>query len=182
MEMELELQTPRLVLRPPRREDFDDWATLMADPEAARFLGGAQTRPVAWRGFMSVAGAWHMDGYAMFSVIEKASGRWIGRVGPWCPEGWPGPEIGWAILRDCWGRGYATEAAIASAQWAFATLGWSEIVHVISPDNLASQAVARRLGSYNRGPGRLPPPYEHSQIDVWGQRREQWYAAHSRSV
>jgi RimJ/RimL family protein N-acetyltransferase len=177
--MPLELQTSRLLLRPPRREDFDAWATLMADAETARFLGGPQARPVAWRGFMTVAGAWHMEGYAMFSVIEQATGRWIGRVGPWWPEGWPGSEIGWAIVRDCRGRGYATEAAVATIHWAFTTLGWDEVIHIISPDNLASQAVARRLGSCNRGPGRLPAPYDHTPIDVWGQSRQEWYAAHS---
>jgi RimJ/RimL family protein N-acetyltransferase len=45
-----------------------------------------------------------------------------GRLGPWQPEGWPGSEIGWAIVRDCWGRGYATEGVIAATNWAFAEL------------------------------------------------------------
>lgn len=107
----------------------------------------------------------------MFSVIDKATGRWIGRVGPWRPEGWPGPEIGWAIVRDCWGHGYATEAAAATIDWAFATLEWTEIIHTISPDNIISQRVARKLGSCNRGPGRLPPPYESQAVDIWGQSR-----------
>ena len=46
----------------------------------------------------------------MFSVIEKDSGRWIGRIGPWQPEGWPGTEVGWSLvtnraesrLKLCW--------------------------------------------------------------------------------
>src|SRR5690606_38196051 len=83
---------PRLLLRVPRREDFEAWATFMADEEATRHIGGLQPRPVAWRGLAAMVGSWHLQGYAMFSVIEKASGQWIGRVGPWQPEGWPGPE------------------------------------------------------------------------------------------
>ena len=48
---DLRLETERLLLRPPAREDFDAWADFMADEDAARFLGGAQPRSVAWRGF-----------------------------------------------------------------------------------------------------------------------------------
>ena len=170
----MEIQSARLTLRPVRFEDFDGWAALMADPEASRFIGGPQPRSVAWRGFMSVAGAWHLTGCSMFSVVEKASGRWIGRVGPWQPEGWPGPEVGWAIVRDCWGRGYATEAATAAIDWAFAALGWGEVIHTINPENVLSQSVARKLGARNRGAGRLPPPYEQVAVDIWGQSRAEW--------
>ena len=175
-----QLTTPRLVLRPLRLTDFDAWADMMADEEAARFIGGRQPRAVAWRGFMCSAGAWCMTGIAMFSVIEKASGRWIGRVGPWRPEGWPGPEIGWAISREFWGRGYATEAAAASIDWAFDTLGWNEVIHSISRDNLPSQSVARKLGSRYRAVGRLPAPFEATEIDIWGQSREEWDPARPR--
>jgi len=172
----VELQTARLTLRSLRMEDFEPWAAMMADTEAARFLGGLQVRAVAWRGFMTMAGAWQLQGFAMFSVIERATGRWVGRVGPWHPEGWPGREIGWAIIRPCWGRGYATEGAAASLDWAFDVLGWSEVIHSIAPDNLASQAVATRLGSNNRGPGRLPAPFETTRIDIWAQTRAEWRA------
>jgi RimJ/RimL family protein N-acetyltransferase len=177
---DLKLTTARLLLRPIRLEDFDPWAQMMTDEEAARFIGGRQPRSVAWRGFMCSAGAWHLTGIAMFSVIEKSSGRWIGRVGPWRPEGWPGPEIGWAISREFWGRGYATEAASASIDWAFNTLGWNEVIHSISPENVSSQSVARKLGSHYKGPGRLPAPFEDTQIDIWGQSRDDWYARVAR--
>jgi RimJ/RimL family protein N-acetyltransferase len=169
------LSTPRLLLRPLHIADFDAWASLMADAEGSKFIGGPQPRSVAWRGFMSVAGAWHLTGCSMFAVIEKATGRWLGRVGPWYPEGWPGTEIGWAVVRDVWGRGYATEAAAATIDWAFATLGWKEIVHTISPSNAMSQSVARKLGSRNRGPGRLPAPYEKEIVEIWGQTRAEWF-------
>jgi RimJ/RimL family protein N-acetyltransferase len=147
----------------------------MAD-DASRFVGGPQLRPVAWRGFISVAGAWVIQGFSMFSLIEKSSGRWIGRAGPWVPEGWPGPEIGWSLIPETWGKGYATEAAAATMDWAFDHLGWTDVIHTIAPDNIASQKVAQRLGSTNRGPGKMPAPYEELPVDVWGQTREQWRA------
>jgi RimJ/RimL family protein N-acetyltransferase len=170
----LQLETPRLLLRLPKMEDFEPWAEMMADPEAARFIGGVSARSVTWRGMMCVVGAWYACGFSMFSVIEKSTGRWVGRLGPWMPEGWPGPEVGWAIVRDCWGKGYAPEGAEAATNWAFDHLGWTRVIHSIDPANVASQAVARKLGSRNLGPGTLPPPFQDASIDIWGQSREDW--------
>ncbi len=171
---DVELRTERLILRPPRLEDLAPWAAMMADEEVARHIGGVKPPSMAWRGLMCMAGAWGLVGYAMFCVIERFSGRWIGRLGPWKSHGWPGAEIGWAITRESWGRGYATEGAITAADWAFQHLGWTEMIHSIAPENVASQAVARKLGSKNRGPGRLPAPLDNVAIDIWGQTREEW--------
>ena len=168
------IETARLILRPPRGEDLDGWSELMADEPATRFIGGLAPRSVCWRQLMMMIGAWHAEGAAMFSVLEKDGGRWIGRVGPWRPDGWPGTEVGWAILRDRWGRGYAAEAAGAAMDWAFETLGWTDIIHSIAPENVASQRVAEKLGSRKRGPGRLPPPFETAPVDIWGQTRGEW--------
>ena len=170
----LQLETSRLLLRVPRLDDLEPWAAMMMDREAAQFIGGVAPRSVTWRGLMSMIGAWHACGFAMFSVYEKDTGRWVGRLGPWMPDGWPGPEVGWAIVRDCWGKGYAPEGAIAATNWAFDNLGWTNVIHSIDPANAASQAVARKLGSKNLGPGKLPAPYETAPIDIWGQSREEW--------
>jgi RimJ/RimL family protein N-acetyltransferase len=170
------IETERLLLRPPRREDFDAVASSLADAETMQYLGGPQPRSVAWRTFTGMAGAWSLYGFGMFSVIEKASGRWVGRVGPIHPEGWPGTEVGWGLVRSSWGRGYAPEAAAAAMDWAVDHLGWTDIIHTIMPTNLASIAVARKLGSSNRGPGKLPAPLEEKAIDVWGQTSDQWKA------
>jgi RimJ/RimL family protein N-acetyltransferase len=179
---ELVLETPRLILRLPRAEDFDAYADFMADPDSANFLGGIQPRSTAWRDFTHIVGAWQVRGFSMFSVIEKESLEWIGRVGPWMPEDWPGTEVGWGIVRNRCNRGYATEAAKASIDWAFETLGWEDIIHAIAPDNAASQAVAAKLGSRNRGLGKLPPPLENVPIEIWGQTREDWQARRKTRV
>lgn len=170
------LETERLILRAPRGEDFDAWAAFAADEETMRHIGGAQARSVAWRGICSVTGAWTIRGFSMFSVIEKATGRWIGRLGPWQPEDWPGTEVGWALSRDTWGKGYATEGARACMDYAVDVLGWTEIVHTIEPENRASQAVARKLGSTILRRSAMPAPYEEMICDVWGQTREHWLA------
>lgn len=173
---ELVLSTERLILRPPSLEDLDSWAEFTSDPEAQHFLGGAQSRHAAWRQILGVAGSWKLQGFGMFSVIEKASGGWIGRIGPIFHDAWPGTEIGWGLTRRAWGRGYATEAAVAAMDFAVEVLGWEELIHCIDPANGPSQAVARRLGSEILRQDHLPPPFAESPIDVWGQTREQWRA------
>ena len=170
------IQTERLLLRRPELQDLDRWAEMMADESAARYVGGVQSKPIVWRSVMSQAGAWSLTGVAMFSVIEKSSGLWLGRVGPWNPYGWPGTEVGWSLHPDAWGKGYAFEAARATMDYAFDTLGWTDVIHSINPENARSQRLAERLGSHNRGPGRLPAPYENDPVDLWGQTREEWMA------
>ena len=175
------IETGRLILRVPRfPDDFEAWCAFMADEEAAQYIGKAQKPSQVWRGIATMIGSWHMVGFAMFSVIEKSSGRWIGRVGPWQPGGWPGPEVGWGIARDVWGKGYALEAATAAMDFAVDELGWTDIIHTINPANLASQKLAARLGSVNRGPGRMPAPFEAEPIDVWGQTAAEWKARRAR--
>jgi RimJ/RimL family protein N-acetyltransferase len=168
------LETERLTLRPVAMEDFPRWAEMMGDPEAAKFLGGAQPAAVAWRGFMTMAGAWSLTGVSMFSLIERGTGLWLGRIGPWQPHGWPGTEVGWGLHPDAQGKGYGVEAATAAIDYAFDVLGWTEVIHCIDPDNIPSIRLAERVGSRNLGPTRLPPPFHELAMDRWGQSREDW--------
>lgn len=178
---DIRIETDRLILRPPQAKDFDAYAANMADEEAARFIGGQQVRAAAWRGFLIMAGAWSIQGFSMFSVIEKSSGQWIGRIGPWHPVDWPGTEVGWGLARAAWGKGYALEGCIAAIDWTFDKLGWSEMIHSIHPNNHASQALAKRLGSTCIGLVKLPAPYEESPNESWAQTREQWCRRRARS-
>ncbi|MEO6798709.1 MAG: GNAT family N-acetyltransferase [Rhodanobacter sp.] len=170
------IETERLILRLPQRQDFDAYAAMIGDEETARYIGGLLTRAAAWRKFLQMPGAWMIQGFGMFSVLDKTDDRWLGQLGPWKPEGWPGNEIGWSFHRGAWGHGYATEAAVAAIDWAFDHLGWTDIIHCIDPRNTSSQKVAARLGSRNLRSGSLPAPYEDHSIDIWGQTREQWCA------
>lgn len=170
------LTTDRLILRPPTQDDFPAFAQMMSDAEHVRFIGGQQVRATAWRTWASIAGSWSLLGFGMFSVIERESGQWLGRIGPWVPEGWPGNEVGWGLTRTATGKGYGVEAARASIDWAFDVLGWTDVIHIIAPDNLPSAALAARLGSKNLGPTRMPPPFDNLQVNAWGQNAAQWQA------
>jgi RimJ/RimL family protein N-acetyltransferase len=170
------LETERLILRRPGTEDLADWIENFSDSVTMHFIGGAQPPNMAWRNLTSVVGAWTVNGFSMFSVIEKATGRWVGRLGPWRPEGWPGNEVGWALARHAEGKGYATEGVSAARDFAFEVLGWERMIHSIDPLNTASIAVAHRIGSRHIGTLRLPAPGERD-IDGYGQTRAEWLAA-----
>ena len=143
------LETERLLLRPiDPDKDFDAWARAFADEATMRYLGsGPLSRASAWRSMAAVMGHWQIRGYGFFSVIDKASGDWVGRTGPWFPEGWPEPEVGWLTAPWCLRKGYAAEAGRASIDYAFRELGWTSVAHVILDGNVASTRVAESLGS-----------------------------------
>lgn len=174
------LITERLILRPPSAEDFEGWAAFSADPDTMQYLGGIAGRGEAWRQLCTMVGAWQVRGFAMFSMILRDSGEWIGRTGPWQPEGWPGTEVGWGVARKYAGKGYAREAAVASIDYAFDVLAWDQVIHTIDPANTASVALAERLGSTDLGPTRLPDPFADFPVRAWGQSKAEWKARHPK--
>jgi RimJ/RimL family protein N-acetyltransferase len=146
------LETDRLVLRMWREDDFEPYAKICADPEVMRYLGGnPMSRLEAWRHMGYLVGHWHLRGYGHFAVEEKASGRFVGRLGVQNPEGWPGFEIGWTLGRESWGRGFATEGARRVLEYSFAELDQPHVISLIHPDNRASIRVAERLGETLEG-------------------------------
>jgi RimJ/RimL family protein N-acetyltransferase len=174
--LDVRIETERLILRPPSGGDFAAFCAFSARPENTEFIGGIMAPPVAWRAWCALAGSWLINGFGMFSVLRRDSGEWIGRVGPWQPEGWPGTEVGWGIAAAHGGQGFATEAAIASIDFAFDVLGWDDVMHIINPANLPSIGVARKLGSVNRGPTQMPAPFDGHRVDNWGQSAAIWRA------
>lgn len=148
----IELETERLVLRQLESGDFESYAQICADPEVMRYLGlgpsmgKPMSRIEAWRSLAMMLGHWQLRGYGMWAVVEKSSGQFVGRVGLHNPEGWPGPEVGWTLGREYWGRGFASEAGQAAMQYAFDALDLRHILSVIHPENRNSIRVAERLG------------------------------------
>jgi RimJ/RimL family protein N-acetyltransferase len=168
------LETDRLILRPTRAEDWHQVRDFLTCEETMRYLGGHQQASDAWRTLAQWIGLWSLTDAAMFGVVEKASGEWIGRIGPWFPLHWPTKEVGWGLRRAYWGQGYALEAASASIDHAFETLGWDTVTHLIADDNLPSQALARRLGSRPGHYVNLPGSLSGISLQVWGQTRDEW--------
>jgi RimJ/RimL family protein N-acetyltransferase len=150
------LETERLVLRSFAPGDVESFAGFYAS-EASRFVGGPENGVATWRRIASYAGCWMLRGYGKFVVEEKASGRAVGIVGPWFPDGWPEPEIGWTILPEFEGRGYATEAAARAIAFAYDELGWTTAMSAIFPGNERSFRLAGRLGARYDGSAEIKP-------------------------
>lgn len=141
------LETQRLVLREWREGDLDDFARFWADEATARYVGGVKSREDAWRVMAMHVGHWNLRGFGVFALEEKATGAFMGWSGPFCPEGWPENELGWGLLPEFQGRGYATESALAARDFVYGTLGWTTAISLIDPDNHGSLRVAERLGA-----------------------------------
>ena len=171
------IATARLKLRRWRDADVAPNSAMLSDPGTARFIAADGKPPATelagWRNAAIMSGHWALHGFGMFVVEEKSSGKFVGRVGPWFPPGWPGFEVGWGIAREFRGKGYAVEAARASIDWCFATFELDRIIHCIDQENTASQAVALRLGAEKGGEFDL---FGHL-ADLWVTARDKWQAS-----
>lgn len=143
------LTTERLVLRAPVAADWPHWCAFHGSDRARFVGGGSDTQPrQSWRAFGHVIGHWVLRGYGMFVFTPRGDDTPLGMAGPWFPEGWPEHEIGWTVwTAQAEGQGFAHEAAVAARQFARDSLGWTESVSYIGPDNARSIALAERLGA-----------------------------------
>jgi RimJ/RimL family protein N-acetyltransferase len=154
------IETERLVLRMPRLEDADAALEFAADPEVMHYMGGVDP---------SLDGAglvrlwlrrWDAHGFGQFAVERREDGRFLGRVGivVWDSRDWrlasvaeagehAQPELGWALAREHWGQGYATEAALATREWVRDETSIDRLISLINPENARSAAVATKLGA-----------------------------------
>jgi RimJ/RimL family protein N-acetyltransferase len=141
------------LLRGFEARDFGAYTAMMADPEVTRYLadGRPLTRADAWRQMAMFAGHWVLRGFGVWAVEEQGTGAFIGRIGCFEPEGWPGFELAYTLARGAWGQGYAREAAAAALAYARDTLGRREVISVIRPGNAGSIRVATSLGAVEAG-------------------------------
>jgi RimJ/RimL family protein N-acetyltransferase len=168
------LETERLILRGWRPEDFEPLALIHGDSETMTFVGGVQERNDAWRSLASLAGHWALRGYGKWAVERKSDGALLGRVGMINPEGWPGLEIGWTLGKQYWGKGYATEAAQAALDYAFLTQPMERMISCIDANNIASQAVAKRIGETKAESAALRIGGKEFPVDIWAITRAEW--------
>jgi RimJ/RimL family protein N-acetyltransferase len=139
------IETDRLLLRPMELGDLDEFVALHADPEVTRFIRPLD-RDAAEARIRRDIEEWHERGHGLFAIVEPYSGAFLGRCGlKYWPE-FEETELGWALRRDAWGFGYATEAGRACAEWGLAELGLSYLSAMINPENTRSIRVAERLG------------------------------------
>jgi [ribosomal protein S5]-alanine N-acetyltransferase len=152
-------ETERLIIRYWTPEDADDAFTIYGDPEVTRYLAGdardttvEQTREwlekkTTTQGEKAPLGLW--------AVEERSSSRVIGHaLLQYAPiNGEDRVEVGYALARAAWGKGYATEIARAMLSVGFDTLNLVEIYGVVIPENTASRRVLEKIGMRNLGMG-----------------------------
>jgi RimJ/RimL family protein N-acetyltransferase len=146
------VETERLLLRPLKVDDLPHLAPIWADPEVMRYIGAGETcddeRSRELLGHLIEH--WDDHGFGLWAVVPKAEQApvgWAGLAVPtFLPAVLPAVEAGWLLARSHWGRGYATEAAVASLAFGFDELGLERIISIIYPANAASIRVAEKLG------------------------------------
>jgi RimJ/RimL family protein N-acetyltransferase len=173
------IETERLLLRKPELEDAEPAVALLTDPVAMEFIGGVHPEAAADPGFVvrRWLERWDENDCGPFSVVRREDGCWVGRCGllVWDVRSWTQatfasagehaqPELGWALAREHWGSGYATEAALAVREWAYAERGVEHLVSVIAPENIRSQRLAERLGAT---PGETVELFDNGPHVVW---------------
>jgi RimJ/RimL family protein N-acetyltransferase len=139
------IETDRLLLRPLTTADLDEVVEMHAMPEVKRTMGAfdrASARERLERNELE----WKERGHGLVAILERATGRFLGRSGL---KYWPQfdeTEVGWVLRADAWGHGFATEAGRACIDWGFRELTVPYLTAMIVADNHRSIAVATRLG------------------------------------
>ncbi|HEY3543663.1 MAG TPA: GNAT family N-acetyltransferase [Gaiellaceae bacterium] len=136
------IETERLMLRPLSRDDLEPWTRFMLDGDAR---AGLHTPEPATDPAQAEAGLDRFVEVAeMYTLIVRESGETAGFVGfvPRTMEWGDELELGWMLMLDQRGKGYASEAAAALR----ATKD-QRVISLIRTDNPASESVARRIGA-----------------------------------
>ena len=162
------LITDRLVIRHMEQRDFDALYALFNDPEVMRYYPSTRDRDETQTWMDWVFRQYEQHGHGLFIVEHVDTGEFIGQVGiiyqQWDDR--PDLEVGYMLARKHWGNGYATEAARAMRDYAFARFRADRVVSFITPQNTPSQAVAKRNGM--RILKRIKHPRLDLDIDIWG--------------
>jgi ribosomal-protein-alanine N-acetyltransferase len=140
-------RTPRLYARHITASDVDAMLAVYGDPAVVRYVADGQpldrARCEQW---VEVTRRNHATrGYGMVALVEQASGSVVGFCGLVHPAAQVEPEIKYALRKDCWGQGFATEAAIGMLGHA-RQLGLSKVIATTDPANDTSHRVLLKAG------------------------------------
>ncbi len=166
-------ESSRLIAREMTLADLAFVAAMLADPEVMRFYPRCYTRDEASAWIDRQRVSYRSVGHGRWLIEERAGGQPVGQVGliRATVEGVEETEVAYMIDASRWRRGYAAEAASASRDFAFGALGLTRVVSLVRPENIASRAVANRIGMR---PGRLVlhAGLEHILYELERDRRE----------
>lgn len=150
--MNIHLETKRLILRDIRESDVQGMFELDSDPEVHRYLGNnpVSTIEQSEKVIQYIHKQYKENGIGRLAVIDKASGEFMGWSGLKLEdvirkEG-PYYDLGYRFKRKCWGKGIATESAIASLQFGFEQLKLEEICAAADVNNIGSNKVLQKVG------------------------------------
>ena len=147
----LELETERLNFRQWRTDDFDAFRQYFSNGELARFVGGKKSPEEAWRLMATYIGHAVLRGYGYPAVETKTDQRLVGTIGLWKSDPWPETELGYWLLPEMQGKGYAAEAAKTVLEYAFKKLQLATVVSYIDAANTPSIRLAEKLGAFHDG-------------------------------
>jgi RimJ/RimL family protein N-acetyltransferase len=172
------LRTPRLLLRRWREDDVAALAAINADPEVMRWIGDGSVGGLErTRAFMNrVEKEWEATGLSIFAVQMVDTGELAGLAGMavphFLPEIMPAIEIAWRLGRSFWGRGIATEAALAALEFGLADMKLARIVAIVQVGNAASERVMHKLGM--RLERQTTDPGSERPVRVYEITRDEW--------
>ena len=146
--MDIILETDRLCARHFRRDDLEDLAAVVTDPETMAHWPRPLTRDETAAWIEDNLARYERDGFGLWALELKETGTFVGDCGLAVREieGLREVELGWHLNRHHWGKGLATEAGAACRDHAFRTFGVARIVSLVLPANVPSARVAQRLG------------------------------------
>jgi ribosomal-protein-alanine N-acetyltransferase len=146
------IETRRLWLRELVPSDVDGLFEIFGDAAAMWAYPATKDRGQTEAWIEAARASYVANGWGLWAVIRTDDGAFLGDCGPMLQpvEGDLVPELGYHIVRREWGRGYATEAAIAARDWFFAQTTRDRLVSIVWPRNTASRRVAERVHSRMR--------------------------------
>ena len=146
-------ETHRLTFHRHASSDYADSAALWADPATVRYISAQPSTPEdSWSRLLRNVGHWHIAGFGVWVVRDRASGRFVGEVGMKLfrrslnPDWDSLPECGWVLANSAQGKGLATEAVTAALAWGDRHFAWPSVICMINPSNDASLRVAAKCG------------------------------------
>jgi len=143
------METKRLKMRPFKASDVDEFAPICADENVMRYIGsGTHNKEETKKRVKEVMDKYEKDGFGLMALIDKEDDRFIGFCGliRQVVDGVSYIELGYRLGYEYWGKGLATEAAIAIRDYAFEQLKLKELISIIHEDNKASEKVANKVG------------------------------------
>jgi RimJ/RimL family protein N-acetyltransferase len=142
------IETERLTQRPLTMDDLPEILRMRADADVVRYLGGVekQTPEFGRQRMRFYVECYEKYGYAMFAILRKSDGVFIGWGGLQPLEETGEIEVGYGFAKPYWGQGYATEVAAAWLRYGFEEAKLERIVAVAIPENTASRHVMEKLG------------------------------------